>query len=282
MQKMQEGIFICLKAGARESSRLSVAYVVVLGTGGPHALVIRIFLSRGLDRLPSLLANQSHQYQNHSASRARSLAHPPRSLFAYRDRLTLYPSHPGALGLRPALAVWFLALLAGSRPHRRGSSLRRLGARAPRPQLEPLRHHQAWPRADHHRSLCPGPSPHLHRHSCRVSWHRDCSLPGARVHRFRLHLPRVLGQAPHGGAVDVLPVWGDVCHLCPTDRLPGTLPPLIACTPKRTNVSTAPLTSLAGEVRHLEPISGISQIPATGFNYKKHIEELKVPAPIEP
>ena len=28
------------------------------------------FLSRGLDRLPSLLANQSRRYQNHSASRA--------------------------------------------------------------------------------------------------------------------------------------------------------------------------------------------------------------------
>ena len=34
-----------------------------------------------------------------------------------------------------------LALLAGSRRHRRRPSLRRLGARAPRPQLEPLRHH---------------------------------------------------------------------------------------------------------------------------------------------
>jgi 5-carboxymethyl-2-hydroxymuconate isomerase len=46
-------------------------------------------------------------------------------------------------------------------------------------------------------------------------------------------------------------------------------------------VSTAPLTPLAGEVRYLAPISGISQIPATGFNYEKHIEEMKVPAPIE-
>jgi len=41
------------------------AYVVFLAPGGPHALVIRIFLSRGLDRLPSLLANESHRYQNH-------------------------------------------------------------------------------------------------------------------------------------------------------------------------------------------------------------------------
>ena len=36
---------------------------------------------------------------------------------------------------------------------------------------------------------------------------------GARVHRFRPHLPRVLAQAPHGGGVDALPVWGDVCYL---------------------------------------------------------------------
>ena len=37
--------------------------------------------------------------------------------------------------------VWLLALLAGSCRHHRRPSLRRLGARAPRPQLEPLRHH---------------------------------------------------------------------------------------------------------------------------------------------
>ena len=55
--------------------------------------------------------------------------------------LPLDTSHPAALALRPALAVWLLALLAGSRHHRRRHSFRRLGARAPRPQLEPLRHH---------------------------------------------------------------------------------------------------------------------------------------------
>jgi hypothetical protein len=70
-------------------------------------------------------------------------------------------------------------------------------------------------------SLRRGPSPDLHRHSDRFPWHGDCHLPSARVHRFRPHLPRVVDQAPHRGTVDALPVWGDVCYLCPTDRRPG-------------------------------------------------------------
>src|SRR5258708_22968168 len=49
-----------------------------------------------------------------------------------------------------------------------------------------------------------------------------------------------------------------------------------------TKVNAAPLKPLAGEVRYLAPLAGIRQIPATGFNYKKHIEEMKVPAPTEP
>ena len=49
-----------------------------------------------------------------------------------------------------------------------------------------------------------------------------------------------------------------------------------------TKVNAAPLKPLAGEVRYLAPISGTRQIPATGFNYKKHIEEMKVPTPTEP
>lgn len=47
-------------------------------------------------------------------------------------------------------------------------------------------------------------------------------------------------------------------------------------------VNAASLKPLAGEVRYLAPISGVRQIPATGFNYKKHIEEMKVPTPTEP
>ena len=34
-------------------------------------------------------------------------------------------------------------------------------------------------------------------------------------------------------------------------------------------------------MHHLAPIHGVRQIPATGFNYKKHIQELKVPIPTE-
>jgi hypothetical protein len=35
----------------------------------------------------------------------------------------------------------------------------------------------------------------------------------------------------------------------------------------------------AGEVGCLAPLSGVRQFPATGFNDKKHIEEMKVPTP---
>ncbi len=45
---------------------------------------------------------------------------------------------------------------------------------------------------------------------------------------------------------------------------------------------TTSLKPLAGEVAYLAPVDGIRQIPATGFNYKKHIQELKVPTPTEP
>jgi 2,4-didehydro-3-deoxy-L-rhamnonate hydrolase len=40
-----------------------------------------------------------------------------------------------------------------------------------------------------------------------------------------------------------------------------------------TNVNAALLKPLAGEVRYLTPSTGMRQIAATGFNYKKHIEE---------
>jgi 2,4-diketo-3-deoxy-L-fuconate hydrolase len=47
-------------------------------------------------------------------------------------------------------------------------------------------------------------------------------------------------------------------------------------------VKVTGLKPLVGDVRYLSPINGIRQVPATGFNYKKHIEELKVPTPTEP
>src|SRR5580698_4042421 len=102
-------------------------------SGGPHALAIRSFLSRGLDRVCSLLAGQGGEHSNHPASGASSLAYLPRSHFGDRDGFAHCTSHPAAPALRPALAVWVLALLDGSRPHHRRPSFRRLGARAPRP-----------------------------------------------------------------------------------------------------------------------------------------------------
>jgi len=49
-----------------------------------------------------------------------------------------------------------------------------------------------------------------------------------------------------------------------------------------TKVDVTPLNPIAGDVTYLAPIKGVRQIPATGFNYKKHIEEMKVPTPTEP
>ena len=111
--------------------------------------------------------------------------------------------------------------------YRRGPLVRRVGAPSPCQQLEQLRHHQAGTRADYHRALCRGPSSHLHRHSDRVSWHRDCALPGARGHRSGPDLHCALGQAAQGGGVDALPIWRDVCHLCPSDLRLGAVPVLI-------------------------------------------------------
>ncbi|HEY6766888.1 MAG TPA: hypothetical protein VI386_19175 [Candidatus Sulfotelmatobacter sp.] len=58
-----------------------------------------------------------------------------------RDPPSFDNSHPAAVALPSALAVWHLALLDWSRCYRRGPSLRRLGAPAPRQQLEQRRNH---------------------------------------------------------------------------------------------------------------------------------------------
>src|SRR5580692_5891460 len=104
-----------------------------------NALVLRILLSRGVDRLCSLLANQGRRYQNRPAPRARRLANPAGPHLPDRDSPPLDNSHPVALALPPALAVWHLALLDWSCCYRRRPSLRRLGTPAPRQQLEPRR-----------------------------------------------------------------------------------------------------------------------------------------------
>jgi protein-S-isoprenylcysteine O-methyltransferase Ste14 len=38
------------------------------------------------------------------------------------------------------------------------------------------------------------------------------ALSHVRTYRFRSHPPHTLGQAPHGGAMDALPVCGDIIH----------------------------------------------------------------------
>jgi 2,4-diketo-3-deoxy-L-fuconate hydrolase len=48
------------------------------------------------------------------------------------------------------------------------------------------------------------------------------------------------------------------------------------------NVDTAGLPPIRGEFTYVAPINGIRQIAATGFNYKKHIEEFKMKPPTEP
>ncbi|MEJ0050703.1 MAG: fumarylacetoacetate hydrolase family protein [Methylovirgula sp.] len=48
------------------------------------------------------------------------------------------------------------------------------------------------------------------------------------------------------------------------------------------NVDTSRLSPINGDFTYLAPISGIRQIAATGFNYKKHIEEFKMKTPTEP
>ncbi len=48
------------------------------------------------------------------------------------------------------------------------------------------------------------------------------------------------------------------------------------------NVDTSRLSPIAGEFTYLAPIEGIRQITATGFNYKKHIEEFHMKPPTEP
>ena len=45
---------------------------------------------------------------------------------------------------------------------------------------------------------------------------------------FVLIFLSALAQAPHGGAMDALPVWGNIRHLCPSDGCPSALPLLIA------------------------------------------------------
>jgi 2,4-diketo-3-deoxy-L-fuconate hydrolase len=48
------------------------------------------------------------------------------------------------------------------------------------------------------------------------------------------------------------------------------------------NVDTSRLSPITGSFTYLAPIEGIRQIAATGFNYRKHIEEFHMKPPTEP
>jgi 2,4-didehydro-3-deoxy-L-rhamnonate hydrolase len=47
-------------------------------------------------------------------------------------------------------------------------------------------------------------------------------------------------------------------------------------------VNTTRLSPISGDFTYLAPIEGVRQIAATGFNYKKHIEEFHMKPPTEP
>ncbi|CAM2146674.1 putative hydrolase Bcep18194_B0137 [Pararobbsia alpina] len=73
------------------------------------------------------------------------------------------------------------------------------------------------------------------------------------------------------------------------DGTPFDLRPLVAdITPAAIasgvldNVDTSALASIKGPYDYLAPIDGVRQFAATGFNYRKHIEEFKMVPPTEP
>jgi 2,4-didehydro-3-deoxy-L-rhamnonate hydrolase len=88
----------------------------------------------------------------------------------------------------------------------------------------------------------------------------------ARVQQGNAVIPVLLSS---GGLLDLRSVVSDIT---PETIASGALAKLDASN----------LKSITSEVRYLAPINGIRQIPATGFNYKKHIQEMKIPTPTEP
>ena len=88
----------------------------------------------------------------------------------------------------------------------------------------------------------------------------------ARVQQDGAVIPVLVGDT---GLLDLRPIVADIT---PETIASGAL--------REVNART--LNPLSGELRYLEPILGIRQIPATGFNYRKHIEEMKIAVPTEP
>jgi 2,4-diketo-3-deoxy-L-fuconate hydrolase len=89
----------------------------------------------------------------------------------------------------------------------------------------------------------------------------------ARVQQSNNVIPAVVSGG--GGLLDLRPLVSDIT---PDTIASGVL----------AQVNAAVLKPIAGEVTYLAPVQGVRQIAATGFNYKKHIEEMKVPVPTEP
>jgi 2,4-didehydro-3-deoxy-L-rhamnonate hydrolase len=87
----------------------------------------------------------------------------------------------------------------------------------------------------------------------------------ARVRQGNRAIPALVSG---NGLLDLRPVVTDIT---PETIASGAL----------NKVQAAVLKPLEGEVRYLAPITGIQQNPATGFNYKKHIQEMQVPTPTE-
>ena len=80
----------------------------------------------------------------------------------------------------------------------------------------------------------------------------------------------------------VIPVFVNEAGLLDLRPLVSDITPEALASGVLTEVNAATLKPLMGEVSYLAPIHGVRQIPATGFNYKKHIDEMKVPTPTEP
>lgn len=79
-------------------------------------------------------------------------------------------------------------------------------------------------------------------------------------------VPVILSDAKH---LDLRPIVTDIT---PEAIASGAL----------TKVDTTGLAPITGDFSYLAPIAGVRQIAATGFNYKKHIEEFKMTPPTEP
>ncbi len=88
----------------------------------------------------------------------------------------------------------------------------------------------------------------------------------ARVLVNDIAVPVIIRGGEH---LDLLPVVADIT---PEAIASGVL----------NEVDTTALAPLRGEHAYLAPVDGVRQIAATGFNYKKHIEEFRMTPPTEP